>query len=58
MSEAVIKEVSQSIDSLDLVKVRVGKNGAEDIKKVGADLAEEVKAELVQVIGRNCLLFK
>ena len=58
LSEAVIKEVSQAIEFLELVKVKVGKTGTEDIKEVGAELATVLEAELVQVIGRNCLLFK
>lgn len=58
LSEAVIKEVSSAIESLELVKVRIGKNGEEDAKTVGSELADALNAQLVQVIGRNCLLFK
>ena len=58
----VVASVAQSaFDALtarEIIKVRVLRNCPEEPVAAMEELAEAVEAELVQVIGRNGLLFK
>lgn len=56
--EAVIDSTREALQARELIKVRVLQNSPEEPEAAIAALAEAVQAELVQVIGRNGLLFK
>lgn len=42
----------------ELIKIHVLKNSLTPLKEIALDLASELKADIVQVIGRNIVLFK
>lgn len=56
--ETVINSARDVLTARELIKVRVLQNSPADPETAIAELAEAVQAELVQVIGRNGLLFK
>lgn len=56
--ETVVSQAVEALEARELIKCRVLQNNLEEPKAVAADLAEQTQAELVQVIGRNFLLFK
>jgi|GEM_PF-30553 len=58
VAPAVVDGAAGVIEGRELIKVRVLKNSPEEPAEAIARLAEGVGAELVQVIGRNGLLFK
>lgn len=58
VAPAVVDGAAGVIAGRELIKVRVLKNSPEEPGEAIARLAEGVGAELVQVIGRNGLLFK
>lgn len=58
VTEAVVTSANEVIESRELIKGRVLQNSAEDPKAAAEDLANRMGAELVQVIGRNFLLYK
>lgn len=58
ITETVITQTNQTIDARELIKGRVLQNCLEEPKAVAAELAEQTGSELVQVIGRNFLLYK
>lgn len=58
IAPAVVDGAAGVIEGRELIKVRVLKNSPEEPAEAIARLAEGVGAELVQVIGRNGLLFK
>lgn len=58
VSEAVLDSAKQALVARELIKVKVLQNCAEEPKAALADLAEAADAALVQVIGRNGLLYK
>lgn len=58
LSVSVIDSAENNIKANELIKVKVNRNSAEDIRNAGVLLAEKLGAELVQVIGRNCVLFR
>lgn len=54
----VIESAEQALTARELIKVRVLQNSPEEPKDAIVTLAEATGAELVQVIGRNGLLYK
>ncbi len=58
ITEMVVTQTNETLEARELIKCRVLQNSSEEPKTVAAELAEQVKADLVQVIGRNFLLFR
>jgi RNA-binding protein len=58
VASMVIDSTEGAIAARELVKVRVLKNSPQEPKEAIALLAEATGAELVQVIGRNGLLYR
>lgn len=58
ISDELITSAKDVLIARELIKVRVLQNCSEEPKEVIADLAQSTNAELVQVIGRNGLLYK
>ncbi|HHV65136.1 MAG TPA: ribosome assembly RNA-binding protein YhbY [Peptococcaceae bacterium] len=54
----VLKQAAEALEARELIKGRVLQNCAEAPENIASRLAEAVEAELVQVIGRNFLLYK
>lgn len=54
----VVTQTDEALGARELIKCRVLQNSSEEPKTVAAELAEQTKADLVQVIGRNFLLFR
>ena len=58
VSGTLLDSTKQALVARELIKVKVLQNCAEDPKETLAELAKAADAELVQVIGRNGLLYK
>lgn len=58
VEEPVILSAQEAIHARELIKVRVLKNCMEEPQTAINELGNAIGAELVQVIGRNGLLFK
>ena len=58
VSPAVVASAREAIKKRELIKVRVLQNAPEEPADAITMLAERANANLVQVIGRNGLLFK
>lgn len=58
ITENVVTQADGALEARELIKGRVLQNCLEEPKGVAADLAEQTGSELVQVIGRNFLLFR
>lgn len=56
--DTVIESAEQVLIARELIKVRVLQNSPEEPKEAIASLARATEAELVQVIGRNGLLYR
>lgn len=54
----VVESAGQALAARELIKVRVLQNSPEEPKSAIAALATATGAQLVQVIGRNGLLYK
>ena len=58
ITETVVTQTDQTLEARELIKCRVLQNCSEDPQSVADELAGQVQADLVQVIGRNFLLFR
>lgn len=58
VNDSVLFSLNEALEARELVKVKVLKNCMDEVKDVAEALAEESHAELVQVIGRNVLLYR
>ncbi len=58
ISGSLLDSAKEALVARELIKVRVLQNCSDIPKEVIAELADEAGAELVQVIGRNGLLYK
>ncbi|BEU87393.1 ribosome assembly RNA-binding protein YhbY [Selenomonas sp. TAMA-11512] len=58
VTPAVVESAKAAIKKRELIKLRVLQNAEEEPADVLEVMAERVDADLVQIIGRNGLLFK
>ena len=58
LTPTVVQSAAEAIKKRELIKVRVLQNCIDEPKDVITMLAERTDSNLVQVIGRNGLLFK
>lgn len=58
LTPEVVEAAREAIDKRELIKVSVLQNCLDDPKEMGRTMAERIKAELVQVIGKKIVLYK
>lgn len=58
LSKAVIEQIDKNLTANELCKVKVLPNSMLDTKEVLQSLALSLKAEPVQAIGRNVILYR
>ena len=58
ITPAVVSSANEAIEKRELIKVRVLQNCQEDVETAIATLAERTDADLVQIIGRNGILWR
>ena len=58
VNDSVLFSLNEALEARELVKVKVLKNCLDEVKDVAQELAEQGNAELVQVIGRNVVLYR
>jgi RNA-binding protein len=58
LTESIVTSTSQSLDTHELIKLRVQDGCDLDRKEVANQLAKVVHAQLVQVLGRTFLLYR
>ena len=54
----VCEAVSEALEAHELVKIKLLKNGYDEVKEPSRMLAERTRAELVTVIGRTAVLYR
>jgi len=58
LSEAVIRETSDALESHELIKVKMLESCLLEKKDVSRELAEVCSAEQAQILGRTILLYR
>ena len=57
-TESVLKSVEDALLARECIKVKINQNSDEDIKETASYIADKLQCDVVQVIGRTCVLFK
>ena len=58
VNESVLFSLNEALDARELVKVKVLQNCMEEIEDVAKALEAEADCEVVQVIGRNVVVYR
>lgn len=58
MGESVIKSISDVLEARELIKIKINQNSEENIKDIANYISQTLSCHIVQIIGRNCILFK
>jgi len=58
LTEAVIDQIDQIIELKELVKIKIQNNSTEEARTVAEEVAKELEAEVVQVIGGIVVLYR
>jgi RNA-binding protein len=58
LNENVVQQAVEALQARELIKAKVLKNSEEEVGRIAERMASATDAELVQVIGRNFLLYK
>lgn len=58
ISPTVLSQIDEALEARELIKVRILQNSIETPKEAAVEIAKEVSAEVVQVLGRNMLFYR
>ncbi len=58
ISANLIQQLDDALEARELIKITVLRNAEITTKQAGEELATELKASLVQVIGKKIILFR
>ena len=58
LTPEVVKEIQTALKANELVKIRIGRNAPEEVLEIRDELHGMEIGEIIQVIGRNIILFK
>lgn len=58
LSDNSIKTISDALRKRELIKISVLKTAPNEVKEIALDLASLTKSELIQIIGRQIVLYK
>ena len=58
ITDSVKQTLDDALRTHELVKIQFGKNAAVDAKTAANDLARDVSADIVQVIGKTATLYR
>ncbi|AOV07926.1 ribosome assembly RNA-binding protein YhbY [Sporosarcina ureilytica] len=58
LTESVITQIEEALESKELIKVNILQNCSEDRKTISEKLSERVGLHVVQVIGNVLILYK
>jgi len=57
-TQEVIKEIKTGLKANELIKIKIGKNSPVDKLELKELIEENLSADIVQIIGKNIVLFK
>ena len=58
VSDNTIKQIDNALEARELIKITVLETSGEDVREVAHELAREVSAEVIQVIGSKFVLYR
>jgi RNA-binding protein len=58
INENLLRQVDEALEARELVKIRILKNSTLDVEEAADELKEATASEIVQVIGKNFVLYR
>ena len=58
ITATLLQSLDEALEARELVKVQVERNAPMTVKEVAGELADQVGAEVIQVIGRKTTLYR
>ena len=58
ISDALVQSLSQALEARELIKISVLNNADDDAKEIAEELATQLSAEVVSVIGKKIILYR
>lgn len=58
LTRSVMESMEDAIAARELIKIKINQNSEEEISSVAAAAAQELQCDIVQIIGRRCILFR
>lgn len=58
VTESVLKQIDESLEARELIKVKVLNNSLLDANEVANDVSEKLRAEFVQSIGNKFVIYR
>ena len=58
INEQLIKQVDEALEARELIKLRTLENSPETSRTAADEIANQVGADVVQVIGSRCILYR
>jgi len=58
ISPTVLNQINETLEARELIKVRVLQNSSEDPEEAAEQIAQELGAEVVHVLGRNMIFYR
>ena len=58
ISDNLIDGLNNALEAHELIKITVLKNCASNINEIAFDIASNTNSEIVQIIGRNIVLYR
>lgn len=58
ITENLIKQIDETLETRELIKVKILNNNTLDANEVANDLSEELRAEFVQSIGNKFVIYR
>lgn len=58
VSDNSIKQIDDALEARELIKITVLETSGEDVREIAHEIAGEVNAEVIQVIGSKFVLYR
>lgn len=58
ITATLLQSLDDALDARELVKVQVERSAPQTVKEIAGELATQVRAEVIQVIGRKTTLYR
>ena len=58
LNENLIKQLNDALEARELIKITVLENSPDTVKEAAAEIADNINAEVIQVMGNKITLFR
>jgi len=58
VTDNTLKQIDDALEARELIKITVLETSGEDVREVAHEIAREVNAEVIQVIGGKFVLYR